>query len=1271
MKILTSNDLKNWSTTRECQGYLPLLIRKLIYSGVKIEHIKEIDFPFAEDVQVGGYDGQLKVDLGNRYIPDGESVWEFGVVENGKKKKADEDYEKRKLNPLGKTPSQTTYLNITLKTYTKKKKWVEDKKAENFWADVRFYDATDIEHWLDLAPVVEIWLARLMGKSVVGLQCGDDYWTQWSTKENINLPYSLLTESRIEQKEKLLELLLESQNDTLYIKSNTSEESLGFALAVIESLETDIKKSLFSQTLVVENKDSFRQLIENISPLILISKFQLDDIDINRAITNGHKVIVPVSNSFSVNNNKTIILPIVSSDVFRESLLKMGIDQEKAQLLSMNTGKDISVLRRNLEFSSKKPAWLRNINPLKFIPFLLISRYDSAVEGDRQIIDRISDSKYDDYEKELRLILDCEDTPIYNIGSKWRLVSHSDSWLYLAKYVTDDDLKKFYDIAVEVISEVNPKYDLDSEKRLMASFYNATPKYSNYLKKGICETLIVLSVLAKKYGLNTTINPEHYVDKIITHVLSLADGKLLRSFGNNLALLAEASPKVFINQINNSINNNKVEAFFEEEKDFILSSRNDLPYLLWALERVAWMPEYLTNVSRILCKLIEISPKKLPTSNTPYNTLVGIFRIWFPQTNANMDERKQVLEILKKEFPDIAFKIFSSLIYSQEVATVGTKMRWRLFSETRQVSVTHQELNYMHSYVVDSLIELAKQGDYSRAIVLINKLDDVNWDKIDNLLLSIEKFANESEENKSTIYHKFRDLIGRHRTYSSAKWAKPEEILKKMEVTATKFKPNDVVLLKSYLFEDYHPILMNGKSEDTLDDFEKRREEFEILRKNAVKEFIEEYNIDKVVELVKVSKNVHLYAKALIQVGLNKEQEHLVFDLVNSTNEKEKWFFQSYISEKENSLGRKSILNLIENMYKEEMYSSDEIAEFLIPLNANEDLFKYIDSLDDEIIEKRYWNNIRTPYAVNSDTVIYAVKKLSKFNRPVSVLNMLSRQTSERVNLPVDFIVSTLYELNLSIYNEPKNTRLDSHFVQKMFEELQEKDELDEEKMAEIEFKFLFVFDKYGKTVFPKYLYKSIAKTPSLYIDLIKTCFVPRDEKFVEKENKEITEEQKKIIFENAYGIISDFNIIPGMQSDGKINKEELFSWIEDVRKLAKEFSRLEVTDSKIGELLTKCPKEKSMQFPVVIYDALEKINTTDIYSGFYSGIYNNMGVTVRSPYSGGEIERNRATQFEEVLKTVKITHPNVAQVYRDLISSYQSSASRQDEEALRNIIEN
>jgi hypothetical protein len=86
MKILTSTDLKNWSTTRECQSYIPLLIRKLVYSGVKIEHINAIDFPYAEDVQIGGYDGQLDVEQGNMYIPQGESVWEIGVVQSGKKR---------------------------------------------------------------------------------------------------------------------------------------------------------------------------------------------------------------------------------------------------------------------------------------------------------------------------------------------------------------------------------------------------------------------------------------------------------------------------------------------------------------------------------------------------------------------------------------------------------------------------------------------------------------------------------------------------------------------------------------------------------------------------------------------------------------------------------------------------------------------------------------------------------------------------------------------------------------------------------------------------------------------------------------------------------------------------------------------------------------------------------------------------------------------------------------------------------------------------------
>src|SRR5690606_29608333 len=145
-------------------------------------------------------------------------------------------------------------------------------------------------------------------------------------------------------------------------------------------------------------------------------------------------------------------------------------------------------------------------------------------------------------------------------------------------------------------------------------------------------------------------------DGIVRHILNLADTNALRSLGQNLSLLAEASPEVFVNEIQIAIDDKRIMGFFEEERGLI-SPSNDLPNLLWALEGIAWMPEHLTNVVRILCKLIGLQPEKLPTSNSPFSSLNSIFRIWFPQTNANMKERKQVLEILKKEYPDISFRL--------------------------------------------------------------------------------------------------------------------------------------------------------------------------------------------------------------------------------------------------------------------------------------------------------------------------------------------------------------------------------------------------------------------------------------------------------------------------------------------------------------------------------------------------------------------------------------------------------------------------------------
>lgn len=148
MKIFNTLNLKQWSETVESKFLLPLLVRKLILSTIPLNRIKKIHFLYGENVFEGGYDGVLSTKQGNLFVPDGLSVWELGVS-NNKKQKADSDYEKRKKNTLGINPNQTTYINVSLKAYKDKNKWEEEKRKEEFWENVKFYDVNDIDQWLD------------------------------------------------------------------------------------------------------------------------------------------------------------------------------------------------------------------------------------------------------------------------------------------------------------------------------------------------------------------------------------------------------------------------------------------------------------------------------------------------------------------------------------------------------------------------------------------------------------------------------------------------------------------------------------------------------------------------------------------------------------------------------------------------------------------------------------------------------------------------------------------------------------------------------------------------------------------------------------------------------------------------------------------------------------------------------------------------------------------------------------------------------------------
>jgi hypothetical protein len=89
--------------------------------------------------------------------------------------KANSDYKKRTKNPDTETKN-TTFVFITPRKWEGKTRWLKAKRSEKKWLDVLVWDCDDLEQWLETAPAVDAWLARLLGKFPTGVRDLSSYW---------------------------------------------------------------------------------------------------------------------------------------------------------------------------------------------------------------------------------------------------------------------------------------------------------------------------------------------------------------------------------------------------------------------------------------------------------------------------------------------------------------------------------------------------------------------------------------------------------------------------------------------------------------------------------------------------------------------------------------------------------------------------------------------------------------------------------------------------------------------------------------------------------------------------------------------------------------------------------------------------------------------------------------------------------------------------------------------------------------------------------------
>ena len=547
MKWIDAGDIKRWvlAERRLCEEKLPELVSRLIWATSS--SITKIDFPSGDSVTTGGWDGYLETSTASAFFPKGISGWEIGV-EPSPGNKAEQDYRARTSKPSGLNKRKSSFVFVTPRPWPKRQDWEARKQKTKKWKSVRVIAADALEQWLASAPAVALWLARLLGKVTSdGVRDLEGVWDEWSMATKPSLLPPVVLAGRIKECEKIRNWI-SNEPSLLEVQGDSPDEALAFLYSAISTLGRDDQAKALSRCIVVTDILQFRSCVQAFkTPLIIAAPAECVEAT-GAAISGGHHVFLSVDAKVIDLRGGTVSLARPLRGTFEEALRANGFSKDDAQRHARESGSSVPVLRRRLSRSSstRTPSWATTESAQTLLPFLLAGAWVDGKEGDQQVLEELSGKSYDTLVKEMQSISAADDSPLRHIGNVWMLKSPLDAWFLLARHLDAGHLKHFQQTINAVLTETDPKYDLSPDQRWAAALHGKTPRYSEWLREGLVESLVLLAVYGDRAAA-AKISPQLFAATVVTDILTAAQSwQAWSSLKDETPLLAEAAPEAFI-----------------------------------------------------------------------------------------------------------------------------------------------------------------------------------------------------------------------------------------------------------------------------------------------------------------------------------------------------------------------------------------------------------------------------------------------------------------------------------------------------------------------------------------------------------------------------------------------------------------------------------------------------------------------------------------------------------------------------------------------------
>jgi hypothetical protein len=844
----------------------------------------------------------------------------------------------------------------------------------------------------------------------------------------------------------------------------------------------------------------------------------------------------------------------------------------------------------------------------------------------------------------LREVLQEQDNPLTLRNGHWEVINRKALWDALGSRIFDAHLDKFKACAVEVLTELDPQFELSADKRYTASLEGKVLKYSTDLRKGIAETLALLGSRGDILTNCTQYKPMSTAVLSIREILEQADWQLWGSLNDLLPTLAEAAPGEFLNTVEHAMR--KTPCPFDEmfaQEGSGIGGRNYMTGLLWALEELSWSEDNLVRVAVILAELASHDPGG-NWANRPANSLTTILLPWYPQTLAPIDKRITSIKAIRMDFPEIAWKVLLTLLPNQHQTSFGIhKPLWHnVVPEDWKPTVTGEEYWEQVGSYAKLAVEMACE-DLVKLKVLVGKLDNLPRPSFDAVLeyLTSEKITKLPETDRLPIWTSLMEFVRKHRRFADAKWALDAELVSRIEVIAEGLTPVSPEGLYRRLFSnrDFDLYAEN-------DNWEEQRKNLDEQRQQAIQKILNTSGLQGVLSFMDTVESPNQLGWALGKIADSDMISQLLPEYLEVENINQQQFASGFVWSCYQRQGWQWVDGLDRTNWS--LKKSCQLLMYL-PFEAEtwHRANKWLSNL-----EIMYWKKVPVnPYQSDND-LLPAVDKLLEASRPQDAIICLYSRVHKKLPLDNKRTVKALLEA-VSV-KEPVNA-MDSFYITELIKALQNDSTTDQNDLFRVEWAYLRLLDRHQADVIPKTLETRLATQPESFCEVIRLLY--RSKNVAKQDEK--PDESREAIATNAWHLLHGWKRPPGLQDDGSFSVKNFKSWLTSVKKQCAESGHLEVAMLKVGEVLMYCPADPQGLW--IVYEVASALNARDaeeMRRGFCNEVFNFRGAHWVDPT--GNPERELAEQWRQKADAIENAgFAKFAAILRDLANSYDRDAER------------